>query len=144
MQVPVSPNFTVIITLDVIQGGGPESQFYLIDIGGCWKNNGGICDGDVDSDVTRYVEMIINPQTPSWCRLHLSLSLSLNFSSLDCPYVYRISVQEAVTHLFIDYLPIHKNRDFVFSYFCYALQCGFLNILRPLHFGWWQCLKWLT
>jgi hypothetical protein len=74
MQVPVSPDFTVIITLDVIQAGGPQSQFDLIDIGGCRKNNGGTCDGDVDSDVTHYVEMIINPQTPSWCRLHLSLS----------------------------------------------------------------------
>ncbi|KAG0563531.1 hypothetical protein KC19_8G038700 [Ceratodon purpureus] len=67
-QVPVSPNFKVVLTLDVIQGGGPASQFYLIDIGGCWKNSGEACDGNVDSDVTRYVEMIINPETPSWCR----------------------------------------------------------------------------
>jgi hypothetical protein len=70
-QVPVTPNFIVVITLNVIQGGGAESQFYLIDIGGCWKNNGLPCDGDVTTDVTRYSEMIINPQTASWCRLQL-------------------------------------------------------------------------
>jgi hypothetical protein len=68
-QVPVSPNFKVVVTLNVISGGGPASQFYLIDIGGCWKNNGETCDGDVNTDVTRYVEMIINPQTSAWCRL---------------------------------------------------------------------------
>jgi hypothetical protein len=68
MQVPVSPNFKVTLTLNVIQGGGPASQFYLIDIGGCWKNNGKPCDGDLDTDVTRYVEMIINPKTSAWCR----------------------------------------------------------------------------
>jgi hypothetical protein len=71
LQVPVTPNFIVVITLNVIQGGGAKSQFYLIDIGGCWKNNGLPCDGDVTTDVTRYSEMIINPQTASWCRLQL-------------------------------------------------------------------------
>ncbi|KAJ4727914.1 Serine/threonine protein kinase [Melia azedarach] len=64
---PESPNFKVRITLDVKQGGGPKSQFYLLDIGSCWKNNGKPCDGDVTSDVTRYSEMIINPQTQAWC-----------------------------------------------------------------------------
>ncbi|KAL0418942.1 UNVERIFIED_CONTAM: hypothetical protein Sradi_1307700 [Sesamum radiatum] len=48
-------------------GGGPKSQFYLIDIGSCWKNNGARCDGDVLTDVTRYSEMIVNPETPAWC-----------------------------------------------------------------------------
>ncbi|KAJ6334821.1 hypothetical protein OIU78_011641 [Salix suchowensis] len=64
---PESPNFKVRVTLDVKQGGGPKSQFYLIDIGSCWKNNGGPCDGDVLTDITRYSEMIINPETPAWC-----------------------------------------------------------------------------
>ncbi|XP_024402608.1 uncharacterized protein [Physcomitrium patens] len=67
-KVPSSPNFKVVVTLNVIEGGGRASQFYLIDIGGCWKNSGEACDGNMDTDVTRYVEMIINPQTPSWCR----------------------------------------------------------------------------
>lgn len=38
-----------------------------MDIGSCWKNNGDPCDGDVQTDVTRYSEMIINPDTPAWC-----------------------------------------------------------------------------
>ncbi|OWM79730.1 uncharacterized protein LOC116205068 isoform X2 [Punica granatum] len=64
---PESPNFKVRVTLDVKKGGGPKSQFYLIDIGSCWKNDGSPCDGDVVTDVTRYSEMIINPETPAWC-----------------------------------------------------------------------------
>ncbi|GLU16674.1 hypothetical protein SLE2022_330940 [Rubroshorea leprosula] len=64
---PESPNFKVRVTLDVKQGGGSKSQFYLIDMGSCWKNNGKPCDGDVLTDVTRYSEMIINPETPAWC-----------------------------------------------------------------------------
>ncbi|XP_059643681.1 uncharacterized protein LOC132285505 isoform X2 [Cornus florida] len=62
-----SPNFKVRLTLDVKQGGGSKSQFYLIDMGSCWKNNGAPCDGDVTTDVTRYSEMIINPETPATC-----------------------------------------------------------------------------
>ncbi|KAL7216628.1 hypothetical protein ACSBR1_028546 [Camellia fascicularis] len=65
--VPKSPNFKVRFTLDIKHGGGPKSQFYLMDIGSCWKNNGQPCDGDVTTDVTRYSEMIINPNIDSWC-----------------------------------------------------------------------------
>uniref|UniRef100_A0A0D9WEI5 DUF7705 domain-containing protein n=1 Tax=Leersia perrieri TaxID=77586 RepID=A0A0D9WEI5_9ORYZ len=65
--VPESPNFKVRVTLEVKQGGGPNSQFYLMDMGSCWKNDGRPCDGDATTDVTRYSEMIINPETPSWC-----------------------------------------------------------------------------
>ncbi|KAI5674853.1 hypothetical protein M9H77_05803 [Catharanthus roseus] len=64
---PESPNFKVRLRLEITQGGGPKSQFYLMDIGSCWKNNGDPCDGDVQTDVTRYSEMIINPDTPAWC-----------------------------------------------------------------------------
>ncbi|XP_076906431.1 uncharacterized protein LOC143562546 [Bidens hawaiensis] len=64
---PESPNFKVRLTLDVKKGGGPKSQFYLIDMGSCWKNNGQPCDCDVLTDITRYSEMIINPEIPAWC-----------------------------------------------------------------------------
>ncbi|KAH9312091.1 hypothetical protein KI387_027126, partial [Taxus chinensis] len=67
-QVPESPNFKVRLTLDVKKGGGPKSQFYLIDIGSCWKNDGRPCDEDVETDVTRYSEMIINPSITNWCK----------------------------------------------------------------------------
>ncbi|CAM6055566.1 unnamed protein product [Sphagnum tenellum] len=95
----------VIITLDVIQGGRPQSQFYLIDIGGCQKNNGGTCDGDVDSDVTRYVEMIINPQTPCWCRP----------DSLDLCPPYHVSINGT---------KIYREDTTGFPYSAYHLYCS--------------------
>ncbi|KAF6145441.1 hypothetical protein GIB67_032564 [Kingdonia uniflora] len=67
-KIPESPNFKVRFTLNIKRGGGTKSQFYLMDMGSCWKNSGKPCDGDVTSDVTRYSEMIINPNTDSWCR----------------------------------------------------------------------------
>ncbi|KAE8703557.1 two-pore potassium channel 5-like [Hibiscus syriacus] len=60
-------DFKVKFRLEVKKGGGPKSQFYLLDIGSCWKNNGKHCDGDVLTDVTRYSEIIINPDTPVLC-----------------------------------------------------------------------------
>lgn len=66
--IPESPHFKVRFTLNVIRGGGKNSQFYLMDMGSCWKNNGKPCDGDVTSDVTRYSEMILNPETQAWCK----------------------------------------------------------------------------
>ncbi|XVF25599.1 hypothetical protein REPUB_Repub13aG0225800 [Reevesia pubescens] len=66
IEIPESSNFKVRFTLNVIKGGGPSSQFYLIDIGSCWKNNGQQCDGDTTSDVTRYHEMIIYKSERNW------------------------------------------------------------------------------
>ncbi|XP_068664603.1 uncharacterized protein [Aristolochia californica] len=66
--IPESPNFKVRHTLNVLKGGGPQSQFYLLDMGSCWKNDGRPCDGDVLTDVTRYSELIINPAVTPWCR----------------------------------------------------------------------------
>ncbi|XP_058103634.1 uncharacterized protein LOC131247243 [Magnolia sinica] len=68
MKTVKSPNFKVRLTLNVKKGGGPKSQFYLMDMGSCWKNNGQPCDGDVLTDVTRYSEMIINPSVTAWCK----------------------------------------------------------------------------
>jgi hypothetical protein len=83
---------------------------------------------------------VMSPVMWKWLSIHRlhsgagCISLSLNFSTFDCSYVHRISVQETVTPLYVDYLPIHKIRDFVFSYSCYASQCGLLKIWRPSHF----------
>nr|TKW21129.1 hypothetical protein SEVIR_4G182200v2 [Setaria viridis] len=52
--VPESPDFKVRVTLEVKQGGGPNSQFYLVGMSSCWKNDG-------------RPEMIINPGKPAWC-----------------------------------------------------------------------------
>nr|POF07943.1 hypothetical protein CFP56_45241 [Quercus suber] len=55
-----SPNFKVKVTLDVKQGGGPNSQFYLLDLGSCWKNNGDPCDGDVLTDLLESPNFKVN------------------------------------------------------------------------------------
>ncbi|OMO64107.1 hypothetical protein CCACVL1_22038 [Corchorus capsularis] len=97
-------DFKVRISLDVIKGGGPKSQFYLIDIGSCWKNNGKPCDGDVETDVTRYSEMIINPHVTAWCSpkdLH------------NCPPY----------HITPDNRKIHRNDTKNFPYGAYHYYC---------------------
>ncbi|GAV64084.1 hypothetical protein CFOL_v3_07602 [Cephalotus follicularis] len=102
---PESDNFKVRLTLDVKKGGGPKSQFYLIDIGSCWKNDGRPCDGDVLTDVTRYSEMIINPETAAWCS-------SSNLGN--CP-PYHITPKNT---------KIHRNDTANFPYGAYHLYCA--------------------
>ncbi|MED6157342.1 hypothetical protein PIB30_022309 [Stylosanthes scabra] len=57
--IPESPNFKVRFTLNVLKGGGNSSQFYLIDIGSCWKNNGKPCDGDVSNPQPQEILQIL-------------------------------------------------------------------------------------
>uniref|UniRef100_A0A7C9FNZ0 DUF7705 domain-containing protein n=1 Tax=Opuntia streptacantha TaxID=393608 RepID=A0A7C9FNZ0_OPUST len=104
-KLPESPYFKVKLTLDIKQGGGAKSQFYLVDIGSCWKNDGLPCDGDVLTDVTRYSEMIINPETTSWCRADNLVS---------CP-PYHVSPTGEI---------IHRNDTSRFPYSAYHLYCG--------------------
>ncbi|KAF5731542.1 hypothetical protein HS088_TW18G00222 [Tripterygium wilfordii] len=111
-KLPESPNFKVKLTLNVKQGGGPNSQFYLLDIGSCWKNNGDPCDGDVLTDVTRYSEMIINPATTSWCRPDNLVS---------CP-PYHVSHTGKV---------IYRNETSRFPYSAYHLYCSPGNAKYP-------------
>ncbi|KAK0575534.1 hypothetical protein LWI29_002225 [Acer saccharum] len=103
-KLPESPNFKVKLTLDVKREGGSNSQFYLLDIGSCWKNNGKPCDGDVLTDVTRYSEMIINPATTSWCRPDNLVS---------CP-PYHVSPTGEI---------IYRNETSRFPYSAYHLYC---------------------
>ncbi|KAL8522686.1 hypothetical protein ACS0TY_012864 [Phlomoides rotata] len=102
---PESPNFKVKLRLDVIKGGGPKSQFYLIDIGSCWKNDGSPCDGDLLTDVTRYSEMIINPQVPAWCS---------PTNTGNCPPY----------HITPDNVKIFRNDTNNFPYGAYHYYCG--------------------
>lgn len=105
LQLPESPNFKVQLTLDIKQGGGPKSQFYLVDIGSCWKNNGSPCDGDTTTDVTRYCEMIINPDTASWCSPH---------GLRNCPPY----------HITADGRKIYRNDSANFPYSAYHYYCS--------------------
>ncbi|XP_065847221.1 uncharacterized protein [Euphorbia lathyris] len=104
-KLPESPNFKVKLTLNVKSGGGGNSQFYLLDIGSCWKNNGDPCDGDALTDVTRYSEMIINPSTTSWCRPDNLVS---------CP-PYHVSPTGEI---------IYRNETSKFPYSAYHLYCS--------------------
>ncbi|KAH9617510.1 hypothetical protein KSS87_007814 [Heliosperma pusillum] len=105
-----SPNFKVTFTLNVTKGGGPMTQFYLMDMGSCWKNNGQPCNGDVTSDVTRYSEMILNPEVESWC----------NPSRLDqCPPY----------HTFPNGTIVHRNDTSNFPYGAYHMYCAPGNAL---------------
>ncbi|KAH6759474.1 hypothetical protein C2S51_019709 [Perilla frutescens var. frutescens] len=103
--IPESPYFVVTFTLNVMRGGGPSSQFYLMDIGSCWKNNGQPCDGNATSDVTRYSEMILNPDTPAWCRL--------DDFKLCPPY-----------HTFPNGSRVHRTDTARFPYEAYHLYCS--------------------
>lgn len=103
--IPESPNFKVRFNLKVLEGGGSKSQFYLMDIGSCWKNNGQPCDGDVTTDVTRYSEMIINPSTTSWCHKD-----NLNV----CPPY----------HTFPNGTRVHRTDTLHFPYGAYHLYCS--------------------
>ncbi|KAM3683386.1 hypothetical protein ACB098_12G143500 [Castanea mollissima] len=103
--IPKSPNFKVRFTLDIKQGGGENSQFYLMDIGSCWKNNGKPCNGDVTTDVTRYSEMIINPSTQPWCKP--------NNLQLCPPY-----------HTLPNGTRIHRTDNANFPYNAYHLHCS--------------------
>ncbi|KAK6944610.1 hypothetical protein RJ641_025712 [Dillenia turbinata] len=109
-KLPESPNFKVKLTLSIKRGGGSNSQFYLLDIGSCWKNNGDPCDGDVLTDVTRYSEMIINPETSSWCRPDNLIS---------CP-PYHVSLHGEI---------IYRNDTSRFPYSAYHLYCSPGNAL---------------
>ncbi|KAL5732153.1 hypothetical protein ACHQM5_004805 [Ranunculus cassubicifolius] len=102
--IPESPDFKVKFTLEVIKGGGKDSQFYLMDMGSCWKNNGKPCDGDVTTDVTRYSEMIINPTTETWCRP--------NDTKLCPPY-----------HTFRNGTRVHRNETTKYPYEAYHMHC---------------------
>ncbi|KAF8667730.1 hypothetical protein HU200_052640 [Digitaria exilis] len=110
-KVPESPDFKVRVTLEVKQGGGPNSQFYLMDMGSCWKNNGKPCDGDTATDVTRYSEMIINPDTPAWCKP----------SRIDpCP----------PWHTFRNGTRVHRSDAARFPYAAYHVYCSPGNARR--------------
>ncbi|CAJ1932484.1 unnamed protein product [Sphenostylis stenocarpa] len=102
---PESPNFKVRLSLDIKKGGGAKSQFYLLDIGSCWKNNGAPCDGDVLTDVTRYSEMIINPETPAWCS---------PTGLVNCPPF----------HITPDNKKIYRNDTTNFPYSAYHFYCA--------------------
>ncbi|KAM4068444.1 hypothetical protein ACB094_12G012500 [Castanea mollissima] len=138
-----SPNFKVKVTLDVKQGGGPNSQFYLLDIGSCWKNNGDPCDGDVLTDVTRYSEMIINPATTSWCRADNLVSCPpyhVSRTAQEMPIIWRNHMISVI------HIAIHRHRNW--CKFCHILNGLCMDILKSKEMDGLEtlglgCLMWV-
>nr|DAD43870.1 TPA_asm: hypothetical protein HUJ06_002100 [Nelumbo nucifera] len=63
----ISPDFEVIFTLNVLKGGGANSQFNLLEMRSCWRNEGLRCEGNSRIDVNRYFRMILSPNTTALC-----------------------------------------------------------------------------
>ena len=58
----VYPHFHLRLHFNVSLCTSTTAQFYLPEVGGCWKTDGhSACDGDAHTDVTRYVNFIVNP-----------------------------------------------------------------------------------
>ncbi|CAN4116588.1 unnamed protein product [Withania somnifera] len=91
-------------TRGMLKIGVQTTNIYLMDMGSCWKNNGKRCDGNVTTEVTRYSETILNPDTPSWCKRD---NLKL------CPPY----------HFFANGSRIHQNDTIRFPYEAYHMYC---------------------
>jgi hypothetical protein len=55
MNGPASSSAQVSVRLNILQPGAASNQFYLPEISGCWKLDGSPCDGNLTTDVTRWV-----------------------------------------------------------------------------------------
>ncbi|MCD7449009.1 hypothetical protein HAX54_048092 [Datura stramonium] len=106
---PKVTKFQSDVHTEVRRGGGPSSQFYLMDMGSSWKNNGQPCDGNGTTDVTRYSDMIINPDTGEWCNPKKNLKL--------CPPY----------HTFANGTRVHRTDEARFPYDAYHMYCGLGN-----------------
>lgn len=49
------------VMLNVTECNSPHAQSYMPESGGCWKNDGQPCDGDLTTDSTRCIGFIVNP-----------------------------------------------------------------------------------
>jgi hypothetical protein len=116
LEPAMSPGFVVQITLNVTECNAPGAQFYMPELGGCWKNNGQPCDGDLASDCTRYICFIINPGVYS----HKGCK-STNQNR--CPPY----------HTFTNGTRVYRNDTERFPYECYYLWCAPPNSDSPVN-----------
>eukprot|EP00040_Diaphanoeca_grandis_P012030 m.61408 g.61408 ORF g.61408 m.61408 type:complete len:530 (+) comp22977_c0_seq2:205-1794(+) len=102
---PVPTETKISVTLRVIDGGHVQDQFYLPEISGCWKLDGSPCDGDILTDVTRYLCFILAPSVKARC--------SATHQQSCPPYHVRSS----------DSRTIYRNDTENFPYSCYYMHC---------------------
>ena len=71
----------MLVRLNVVGvDGAAGGQFYLPELSGCWKLDGRPCDGDLHTDVTRYLCFVIAPGVrPAWCAEPTALSTLVNW-----------------------------------------------------------------
>jgi hypothetical protein len=68
MNGPVPATGTrLVVNLRVLDPGARQDQFYLPAIAGCWKLDGSPCTADPNTDVTRYICMIMAPTISASC-----------------------------------------------------------------------------
>ena len=114
LRYPVGVDSRLRITLHALPTPveSTGNQFYLPEFGGCWKLNGQLCDGNLQDDVTRYINFMVAPMEHTHScgpnRLH------------KCP-PYHI-LQSKNRH---DQLPIkvYRNDTERFPYHCYHQHC---------------------
>ncbi|XP_065830085.1 uncharacterized protein [Oscarella lobularis] len=102
-----SPSFRMQVNLTVMNCTSTGAQFYMPEMGGCWKNDGRDCDGDLATDVTRYICFIINPGVVErkGCRVDRQSR---------CPPF----------HTFANGTKAYRNETTRFPYECYHLWCA--------------------
>ena len=81
------------------------SKLYLPCHGGCWKLDGSPCDGDLDSDITRYICFLVNSASGG-CEAT---------NQAACP-LFHIRSNDSVK--------LYRNDTRAFPYHCYSAHCG--------------------
>lgn len=114
LEPAMSPGFVMEVLLNVTECNAPGAQFYMPEFGGCWKNDGRPCDGDLTTDSTRYICFIVNPGVfgRKGCR-------STNQNR--CPPY----------HVFTNGTRVYRNDTKNFPYDCYYLWCAPPNSDAP-------------
>lgn len=107
MRGPVPSTARMLIRLTVVGTDSPAGggQFYMPEISGCWKLDGRPCDGDLSTDVTRYLCFAIAPIVRSACSAQ---------SQLHCPPWHRLAATGEL---------VYRNDTERFPYSCYLMHC---------------------
>ena len=110
MRGPVPSTARMMLRLSVIDtdsasGSGGSGNFYMPEISGCWKLDGRPCDGDLLTDVTRYICFAIRPTSHSACTAQ---------SQTHCPPWHTMAATGE---------RIYRNDTERFPYSCYLMHC---------------------
>lgn len=100
---PASTQMTA--TLRVIDPGAPHDQFYLPELSGCWKLDGSPCDGDILTDVTRYICFVMAPTVEPRCTADAQAA---------CPPYHVLAASGE---------RVYRNDTERFPYSCYYMHC---------------------